>query len=56
MKIFLTGSSGFIGFHLSKKLLDNGHSVHGFDSMNNYYDVKLKKARYQILKKYKNLS
>jgi len=54
MKIFLTGSSGFIGFHLSKKFLDNGHQVHGFDSMNNYYDVKLKKARYQILKKYKN--
>ena len=54
MKIFITGSSGFIGFHLSKKFLDNGHQVHGFDSMNNYYDVKLKKARYQILKKYKN--
>ena len=54
MKIFITGSSGFIGFHLSKKLLDSGHYVHGFDSMNNYYDVKLKKARYQILKKYKN--
>ena len=53
MKIFITGSSGFIGFHLSKKFLDNGHQVHGFDSMNNYYDVKLKKARYQILKKYK---
>ena len=53
MKIFLTGSSGFIGFHLSKRLLDKGHSVYGFDSMNNYYDVKLKKARYKILKKYK---
>ena len=56
MKIFLTGSSGFIGFHLSKKLLDRGHSVHGFDSMNNYYDVKLKKARFQILNKYKKFS
>ena len=56
MKIFLTGSSGFIGFHLSKKFLDKGHSVHGFDSMNNYYDVKLKKARYQILNKYKKFS
>ena len=56
MKIFITGSSGFIGFHLSKKLLDNGHSIHGFDSMNNYYDVKLKKARYKILNKYKNFS
>ena len=56
MKIFITGSSGFIGFHLSKKLLDSGHSVHGFDSMNNYYDIKLKKARYEILKKYKKFS
>ena len=56
MNIFITGSSGFIGFHLSKKLLDKGHNVHGFDSMNNYYDVKLKKARYQILKKYKRFS
>tara|TARA_B100000780_G_C21080069_1_gene434872 strand:+ start:283 stop:1284 length:1002 start_codon:yes stop_codon:yes gene_type:complete len=56
MKIFITGSSGFIGFHLSKKLLDKGHTVLGFDSMNNYYDVKLKKARYQILKKYKKFS
>ena len=56
MKIFITGSSGFIGFHLSKKLLDKGHKVHGFDSMNNYYDVRLKKARYKILNKYKEFS
>ena len=56
MKIFITGSAGFIGFHLAKKILDKGHSVHGFDSMNNYYDVKLKKARYNILKKYKKFS
>jgi UDP-glucuronate 4-epimerase len=56
MKIFITGSSGFIGFHLSKKLLDKGHSVHGFDSMNKYYDIKLKKNRYQILNKYKKFS
>ena len=40
MKIFITGSSGFIGLHLSKKLLEKGHIVHGFDSMNAYYDVK----------------
>ena len=53
MKIFVTGSSGFIGFHLSKKLLEKGHTVHGFDSMNKYYDVKIKKARLKILKKYK---
>ena len=56
MKILITGSSGFIGFHLSKKLLDKGHRVYGYDSMNNYYDVKLKKARYNLLKKYKNFS
>ena len=56
MKILITGSSGFIGFHLSKKLLDIGHRVYGYDSMNNYYDVSLKKARYNILKKYKNFS
>ena len=56
MKIFVTGSSGFIGFHLSKKLLEKGHSVYGFDSMNNYYDIKIKKARYKILKEYKKFS
>ena len=56
MKIFVTGSSGFIGFHLSKKLLEKGHNVHGFDSMNNYYDVKIKKARLKILNEYKKFS
>ncbi len=56
MKILITGSSGFIGFHLSKKILDQGHNVLGIDCMNNYYDVKLKKARLNILKKYKNFS
>ena len=53
MKIFITGSSGFIGFHLAKELLDRGHSVYGYDSINNYYDIKLKKERNKILKKYK---
>ena len=56
MKILITGSSGFIGFHLSKFLLKKGNSVYGIDSMNNYYDVNLKKARLKILKKYKNFS
>ena len=56
MKIIVTGSSGFIGFHVSKKLLESGNKVHGVDSMNNYYDVNLKKARLNILKKYKNFS
>ena len=55
-KILITGSSGFIGFHLAKKLLKKGIKVHGYDSMNNYYDVKIKKARLKILKKYRNFS
>ena len=53
MKIFITGSSGFIGFHLAKELLEKGYSVYGYDSVNNYYDIKLKKERNKILKKYK---
>ncbi len=56
MKILITGSSGFIGFHLSKLLLEKGNSVYGIDSMNNYYDVNLKKARLNILKRYKKFN
>ena len=56
MKILITGSSGFIGFHLSKLLLEKGNSVYGIDSMNNYYDVILKKARLNILKKYRKFN
>ena len=55
-KLFITGSSGFIGFHVAKRYLDKGFKVYGFDSMNNYYDVKLKRSRLKILKKYKNFS
>ena len=56
MKIFITGSSGFIGFSVAKHLLEKGNKIHGFDSLNNYYDVDLKKARQKILSKYKNFS
>ena len=56
IKLFITGSSGFIGFHTAKKFLDKGYIVRGFDSMNNYYDVKLKKSRLNILKKYKKFT
>jgi len=52
MKIFVTGAAGFIGFHLSKQLLEQGHRVVGLDNLNKYYDVKLKKARLDILQKY----
>lgn len=51
--ILVTGSAGFIGFHVTKKLLDMGVRVIGLDNLNNYYDVKLKKDRNSILKKYK---
>lgn len=52
----ITGSSGFIGFSLSKFLLDKGFFVIGIDNMNSYYDVNLKKSRLKMLKKYKNFS
>ena len=44
-KIYITGAAGFIGFHTAKKFLDKGIKVHGFDSVNDYYDVNLKKSR-----------
>ena len=45
MKILVTGSAGFIGFFLTKKLLDTGHTVVGIDNLNDYYDVNLKLGR-----------
>jgi UDP-glucuronate 4-epimerase len=55
MKYLLTGSSGFIGFHLAKELLRNpSNKVYGLDSLNKYYSISLKKKRTNILKKKKN--
>lgn len=48
--ILVTGAAGFIGFHFAKKLLDDGRDVIGYDSINDYYDPNLKKARLAILK------
>lgn len=45
MKILITGTAGFIGFHLAKKLLERGDEVVGLDTINDYYDVNLKYAR-----------
>jgi len=52
MRFFITGTAGFIGFHLAKRLLDDGHVVHGYDGMTKYYDLSLKNARLDILKAY----
>ena len=48
----ITGAAGFIGFHLSKRLLDEGCAVIGLDNLNEYYDVNLKKARLEIIENY----
>lgn len=54
--ILITGSAGFIGFHLSQKLCAQGYTVVGLDNLNNYYDVNLKKSRLTALKEYPNFS
>lgn len=54
--ILLTGAAGFIGFHTAKKLLDNGQTVIGVDSLNDYYDVSLKKARLAQIEGHKNFT
>ena len=53
-RILVTGSCGFIGMSLIKKLLKNGHEVLGLDNMNNYYSVKLKKSRLNELSNRRN--
>lgn len=52
----VTGAAGFIGFHLSRRLLDDGNDVVGIDNINDYYDVNLKLARLAILQKYGNFN
>jgi len=55
-KIIVTGAAGFIGFHLTEKLLQQGYEVLVVDNLNDYYDVSLKTSRLDILSKHKNFT
>ena len=55
-KILVTGTAGFIGFHLTRLLLDEGFRVQGYDGMSDYYDISLKQRRHQILLQHPNFS
>lgn len=50
MRFLITGTAGFVGFHLAKRLLDDGHDVVGVDGMTPYYDVELKRHRHKLLR------
>jgi len=56
LNYFITGAAGFIGFYVSKRLLEQGDRVIGLDILNNYYDPSLKQARLAILEKYDKFS
>lgn len=56
MKVLVTGAAGFIGYHLSTRLLKAGHQVYGLDALTSYYDPKLKHARLERLKPHPRFS
>jgi UDP-glucuronate 4-epimerase len=55
-KILITGSAGFIGFHLARHLLDEGFAVIGYEGMTDYYDVRIKQRRHQMLRQNEHFS
>jgi len=56
VRFFITGTAGFIGFHLARRLLEEGHDVAGFDGMTPYYDVRLKEARHAALAQFRGFN
>lgn len=50
--VFITGSAGFIGFYVAKALLEQGYSVVGYDNLDDYYDIRLKRTRINLLEQY----
>lgn len=56
MTILITGAAGFIGFHLSKRLLEQGYTIIGFDNLNDYYEISLKENRLRELWHFKGFS
>ncbi|MGI3212179.1 SDR family NAD(P)-dependent oxidoreductase [Roseovarius tibetensis] len=56
MRVFITGTAGFIGFHLAELLLQEGCDVAGYDGMTDYYDVTLKQRRHDMLRQHERFT
>src|SRR6266480_7387642 len=54
MRVLVTGAAGFIGFHVARRLLADHHEVVGLDSVNHYYDVRIKEGRLDVLREHRN--